>query len=199
MTAFVHGFLFIHWAQRVERSPRLQCWGGGFTMNTSILSELWISTSSEVLTLRRIQTYSLCTAFIVILLKTGERSQLKSTKFTIPFGASSHADSNRPPSSPKKISTLIQPLFTKLIQHLDWVSKVNWGPAWRDWKLYVFTPGGSHIINKLFTPGGWHHNPGIYSWLKESEGQQTGTSPTTPTKWFTYDVPCETIYYFKVI
>ena len=88
-------------------------------LNTSILSELWISTSGKVLALERIQTQSFCIAFIVILLKTGERSQLKNKKFTIPLRESSHADSNRPPSSPKMTNTLIQPLFIKFIQHLD--------------------------------------------------------------------------------
>ena len=60
-------------------------------------------TSGEVLTLRRIQTHSFCTAFIVILLKTDERSKLRNTRFIIPLGRrSSQANSNMPSSSPKK-------------------------------------------------------------------------------------------------
>ena len=89
-------FLFVYWVERVKKSTRLQFWGGDVHDEhlVSILSELQISTSGEVPTLRRIQKHGFCAAFIVILLKTGERSQLKNTKFTIPFGWSSHSDSS---------------------------------------------------------------------------------------------------------
>ena len=89
-------------------------------MNSSILSGMWINTSSKVLTLRRIPTHSICTAFIIILLKTGDRSQLMNTGFTIPLWGSSHVDSSKPPSIKSKVNkTLVQPLYTKFIKHLD--------------------------------------------------------------------------------
>ena len=88
-------------------------------LDTSIFSGLQISTSNEALALRRIQKHSFCTAFIVILLKTGERSQLKNTRFTAQLGGNSHADDDGPPSSPKNVNAPVQPLLIKFIKHLD--------------------------------------------------------------------------------
>ena len=83
-------------------------------MTSSILSGLQVSTTNEMFALRRIQTYS----FIVVLLNTGERNQLKNTRFTLPLRLrkSLHVDSDRPPSNPKNTNALIQPLFRLFIR-----------------------------------------------------------------------------------
>ena len=66
--------------------------GGESTMNTSILSELQISTSGAEYKHTGLE----------------KRVNLKNT-VTIPPGGSSHTESDRPPSSPKKTNKLIQP------------------------------------------------------------------------------------------
>ena len=78
VTAVVHWFLVMHWAQSVERNLRLQCWGRGSPHRTSVSYQNCGSVPpDEVIALRRIQTHSFCTAFIVILLKIVEGAKYK--------------------------------------------------------------------------------------------------------------------------
>ena len=65
-------------------------------MNFSILTALQDSISTETLTLGKIQTYNVCTAFFKIFLKTGERSQVTIMQFTNPLVGSSCVKSDSP-------------------------------------------------------------------------------------------------------
>ena len=69
---------------------------GELMMNFSISTALQDSIFTGTLELRRIQTHNFSTAFIMTLLKTGQKSQLKNTQFTSLFGRSSLAESDRP-------------------------------------------------------------------------------------------------------
>ena len=81
--------------------------GGGAHLESSISSDLQISTSSKALALGRIQTHSFCTAFMYTP-KTGKMSQLKKYRsVTVPWEGSSHTHGDRPPSGPKNANTLV--------------------------------------------------------------------------------------------
>ena len=86
MTVVLHGYLFIHWAQRVVRSSRLQCLKRVAMLAISVCQQVQSTLSGEVHMLVKLKT------FIVKLLKTGEMCQLKNTEVTMHCGGDSHND-----------------------------------------------------------------------------------------------------------